>query len=213
MKLFRYLASQKYRMLQAFSRRMGLSCIYKTPVGIKALNALYGFPRMLPKPPFSLSPRELFLDADYLVDEYTLVGMSLPDSPHCSLMKAIMDGRPIETTDYAARFQCGTLDVRNPSYLSRPRIQRMLSLFQARLDETKNAAYPPVVVYRHKNRYCIFDGKHRAALCAAMGLDVMCVEMHHHGIEDGFAFAKYKLMQRYPTSFEKNLSFLEIEDY
>lgn len=154
----------------------------------------------------------MFLDADYLVDKHTLVGKCILDSPHCDLMKAIMEGRPIEATDYAARAQSGTLDVRNPSYLSRARIQRMQTLFQARLGEIKNATYDPVRVYWHKNRYCIFDGKHRAALCAVMGMEVNCVEMHHHGIEDAFAFAKYKLMQRYSHLYSKNLSFLKIED-
>ena len=212
MKLLQYLTSEKYRILQGVSRRAGFSCIYKTPVGIKALNALDGFPHLLPKPPFSLSPQEMFLDADYLIDRHTLVGKCILDSPHCGLMKAIMEGRPIEATEYAARAQSGTLDVRNPSYLSRTRIQRMQALFQARLDEIKNATYSPVRVYRHKDRYCIFDGKHRAALCAVMGMAVNCVEMYHHGIEDAFAFAKYQLMQKYASVFEKNLSFLKIEE-
>lgn len=154
----------------------------------------------------------MFLDADYLIDRHTLVGKCILDSPHCGLMKAIMEGRPIEATEYAARAQSGTLDVRNPSYLSRTRIQRMQALFQARLDEIKNATYSPVRVYRHKDRYCIFDGKHRAALCAVMGMAVNCVEMYHHGIEDAFAFAKYQLMQKYASVFEKNLSFLKIEE-
>ena len=120
-----------------------------------------------------LPANQLFLGPDYLKDTYTLLHTPILQSPHMDFVRAQRDALPIMDTEYIHRYLKGKLDWRHemilpkdPSYFEHQ--------FAASLTAIQGGTYPPVLVYKQGEHYYIFDGKHRAALCALLNRPVKC---------------------------------------
>jgi len=126
-----------------------------------------------------MNPAQLLLGPDFLKDKYTLLGTSLADSPHYSLVKTIAEGGRIEDTDYFLRFKSATLDWRLWQF-SRCNSSRFIKSFEKSKSEILDDKYAPVIVYRVRDKKYVFDGKHRAAMCLLYGYQVKCIEVDNN---------------------------------
>ena len=148
---------------------------YKS-VGVKNINAsnLVGCYIIHKGNIVKLKPSQLFLGPDFLKDKYSLLGHSITESPHVGFFEALMNGKSIAETDYIRRFLDGTLDWRSASVMPKDKLI-FKKKFEQSLSEIKTGNYSPAVVYLQGGKYYIYDGKHRAALCAMLGKEVRCV--------------------------------------
>lgn len=147
----------------------------RTRLGVKNINAsLLLNQYMRVNEEVTLIPSQLFLGPDFLKNKYTLLGRCITESPHIGFVSALMKNEPIEDTEYIRRFLNGTLDWRSPTIMPKDRMC-FRKKFERSLSEIKSGEYPPAVVYLQGGRYYIYDGKHRAALCALLGRPVRCM--------------------------------------
>lgn len=169
MLVFRYYL---WRFLIKLTRKFKISMLVDKKVGIKNLNY-----NLLVTPPtsntiISINPTELFLGPDFLVDQYTLLNRPLLESPHYELVEALSDNKDVKQTEYYRRYAKGTLDWR---YLSNP---KMVAHFYRKFVDSKNnvlnGTYEPIKIYKVGQVYYIYDGKHRAAMCALLKLSAKC---------------------------------------
>ena len=173
-----------------------------TKYGLKTINIhlVRQEPRVISETAFELDPKELFLGIDYLNDNYTLLDTSILASPHIKFIDAIFKGDELSKTDYIERYQKGTLDGR----MGRPKI-RDFSLFKTRcnLRIKQLEDMQPVLVYQVNKRYYIYDGKHRAALCALKGAKVKCLLVDYFFKDN----ALFKVMTK-ENNYKKHLNLL-----
>lgn len=164
-----------YRVREELFKRLHLFGILKTQVGLKNINAkmVQHLSKPINNDVFYLLPKDLFLGVDFLIDKYTLLKCPLENSPHLGLMKALRDDEELSQTEYIHRFESGTLDGRRGV----PHIKDF-SLYRTKfvqhMQEFNNNSIEPVLVYKVKERYYVYDGKHRAALCTLMGEKIPC---------------------------------------
>ena len=152
--------------------------LFETNVGIKSINGKsFRVPcKTIGGELVTLSSEDLFMGPDLLKDEYTLLGCNIKESPHYSLMDDLLHNRDIAKSIYIKRRKEGTID-------SRIGIKENSSLsiykerFSKRYKEVVEQKYAPVCIYKVAEKYYIFDGKHRAALCAALGMPVRCMDI------------------------------------
>lgn len=176
-----------WKSLNRLARLMNLFYIFKTSVGIKQLNLsrLVNAGKIIGEE-ISLSPNALYLGPDYLKDEFTLLGISLLESPHYKFMNAIEKGKSLQDTDYFIRYRDAKLDWR---LWQSPKCN--VKMYKSRFEKSKqlvnNDIYSPVIVYKVAEKYYIYDGKHRASMCALLGKDVKCVEVSSN-IATAFVF-------------------------
>ena len=163
------------RIKEYTCERLHVVRFYTTSLGLKNINAsqllfnsFKGNHELVKIP-----PSKLYLGPDFLRDKYTLLDCPVSESPHIGLMAALMKGEPIEKTDYIKRFLKGTLDWRSALIMPKDKT-RFQKKYECSLAEIQSGEYPPAVVYLQGGRYYIYDGKHRAALCALLGKEVRC---------------------------------------
>lgn len=146
-----------------------------TKKGIKNLNmAVLTFTNNLsPIETKEIDGEDLFLGPDFLQDSYTLLNSSIVSSPHYNFIKAINDNDDISTSDYYLRFINGTIDWRFPKKPIK-QFDKFYKKNKIAKGQILNSTYTPVKVYRWNNRYYIYDGKHRAALCSLLNRKVKC---------------------------------------
>ncbi len=198
-----------YSKISSLFYRFGLTKLFYSRKGLKFINPIYGCPKTKSTSPFFIDPNELFLDPDYLLDEYTLLDTPIIESPHYGLMKAIAENQDISKTDYAKRFVSGTLDGRIAGCLNKKFLTYMCNSYEKRVDEIKSGTYPPVITYVKDGKRYIFDGKHRAALCAYMEKNVLCIDAEYAGLADGYTKWKYTMIKKRKSIFKKTIDFLE----
>lgn len=166
-----------WRIPEKICMEHNIYILLKTRIGIKNLNMLpltrrYGSEAENDNPIF-VTPSDLYLGPDYLKDKYTLLGKCILESPHYDFMRAINDNMDITQTEYYSRIVAGKLDGRH-----RQR-KRNKMFFHSKKQEAEvaidNGIYAPVKIYKWKERYYIYDGKHRAALCALKNKNVKCI--------------------------------------
>jgi|LSQX01.1.fsa_nt_gb hypothetical protein len=63
-------------------------------------------------------------------------------------------------------------------------------------------AYEPIVVYELDGKTYIFDGKHRAALCALLGKPVRCLKIDLKDLSEDFLVRVYGKMLEREEMFE-----------
>ena len=165
-----------YRILEKLATINHAIFFFQTHVGIKNIGAkkILGAKAFNNDSKLALSPKELYLGPDFLKDEYTLINKQLIDSPHYGLMLAIREKKDIRNTEYIRRFNLGELDWRH----SRPMPKNFEFYYKKYEDSMKaiiEGSYRPIIVYFQDNRYYIYDGKHRAALCALLGVTINCI--------------------------------------
>ena len=167
----------KVKLLGALSKVCKLfekTVVYQSKTGYKELNPFY-----LPQTTehckkIYLSARELYLGIDFLKDDYSLIDVPISESPHYGLMKCLQDNGEWESTEYVLRMLKGALDERYEilaTYLNKSYFSVCYQKRKAEIERNDNSS---VSVYQLNGRYYLHDGKHRAALCMLMGIDVPC---------------------------------------
>lgn len=161
-----------WRIITIVTKKLHISMLLKKKVGLKNLN----YNLLVTQPQgyklLTLNPELLYLGPDFLNDSYTLLDCPLLESPHFELVECLSNNNSVKQTGYYKRFVSGTLDWR---YLHKP---HLLSYFETQFGVSKKSimeeTYRPVKIYCVNNRYYIYDGKHRAAMCALMNKQVRC---------------------------------------
>ena len=182
--------------------------IYKNKYGIKAINPCSSSIREPDTSERFIDPALLYLDIDYLIDDYTLLDTAIPDSPHYGFMSALNGGKNIVETEYYTRYSNGYLDERTAILISKRKLESFLSTFECRKNEIANDEYNPVLVYERHGRLYIYDGKHRAAMCALLGKQVKCRFVENFLDYDGMVKRRVELMKANRDLFSKQLKFL-----
>jgi hypothetical protein len=154
----------------------------------------------------SINPQDLFIGPDFLMDSYTLFNTSIVDSPYCSFIQGLLDGKNMLYSEYMNRLVDGKLDER--PITMRP---RSLAGYMVKCEEryamVSNGDYDPVQVYRAGGHYYIRDGKHRAAMCSILNVPVKCVELTE-AFAGGISFHMYKMIENLPE-YSKNATFFK----
>lgn len=119
-----------------------------------------------------ISPSLLRLGPDFLKDKYTLLDTHLVNSPHAELMSLLYNGKECDDSEYIKRYYHGYLDWRRGIKDIDP--DRFKKKNKTIVDSILNGNYEPVKIYQVGDSYYVFDGKHRAALCAVLGKEIKC---------------------------------------
>ena len=148
---------------------------YKTSVGLKNAWAghLFGARDYTIIEDNYLPADIIMLGPDYLKDQYTLLGCPISDSPHFYLMRTINEKGNLAETDYMKRISKGTLDWRFATPIPK-NFNSYYKEYHNSLEEIQRGDYRPVVVYYLNGKCYVYDGKHRAALCALLNIPVHC---------------------------------------
>ncbi len=196
-----------YRAAELAYKKTHRICVFETNKGLKNINmgsvAQHDNYTILNE--VTLDASELYLGPDYLNDRYSLIGIRLSDSPHYGFMKALDEGTNLKETDYVKRWLNGTLDWRRPMPLKMC-VSRWQRTFQEMVSLIENGTYLPVLVYQAEGRYYMYDGKHRAALCAYKNKPVKCSVISNSCIFD--YYARYLLeIASQKAGYEKHRNF------
>lgn len=164
------------RFEQGIFDKLHIVRFYYTNVGLKQ----YGLYRLLQRDSYiylgeiEIDCNNIFLGPDYLKDEHTLLDCPLIASPHLHFVEAIREKEDLAQTDYIKRFIDGRLDIRRPAFRS-DNNAIYYKKFSKSLEMIEAGTYKPVIVFQQNERYYIFDGKHRAAMCAMLKRPVNCL--------------------------------------
>lgn len=210
LRIFLYLYCKFIFALRKLAKRNTFTVLYETKVGVKNLYSIFD-------PVFQTEDEnviyvrasELYLDFDALRDKYTLCDVPLGKSPHLDFLKKIDAGIDIRETDYIRRVERGTIDMRPPRFVNNNMLTFFKAKFKERKEEVSTGNYRPVSIYVMNGKYYIADGKHRAAMCALLGVDVKCIIIGNRYLEDSFYQWVCKKMLQNPSQYNKNISFFE----
>ena len=141
---------------------------YENKYGIKAFNKYESKqPNILTS--ITIDPKDTFLSFDGLKDKYSLINTPLPKSPHVELMKRLQDNENYLQTEYIKRERNGSLDGRYGLIIRYHEIK-----YRRSINNIIKEKYEPPKIYQLNNRYYIYDGKHRIALCHILGKKCKC---------------------------------------
>lgn len=196
--LYRKVANKTMKLI-------GRTIYFETTYGIKAYY----------KPPFiitnqknvrmtEINPSKVLLSFDGLNDEYTHVGMSLADSPHVGLIKAIRAGEDITQTRYFKEEINGCLDGRYEHTYSQALVNKLIKASKA-----VKKGYP--IVYRIGKSYYVLDGKHRLATALVDGVSsVQSMEISTEEVAQHiYTKMIYKNMLENSGRYQKNIRHIE----
>jgi hypothetical protein len=163
-----------YRSAEKLCSLLHIIKVFETNKGLKNINmrSVSDIGKVNASEYLELDCNELFLGPDFLKDDYTLLGCSISQSPHRFFMDALLNDSDLYETEYVKRTINGTIDWRRPQKIKDLSYwkSRFTKVYPTVVDDT----YSPAVVYYRNGNYYIYDGKHRAALCAALGRKVKC---------------------------------------
>ena len=165
-----------YKVKEKIFVKLKKSKTFNTHYGLKNINMSA---RIIPpetegKEIISISYEELFLGFDYLKDCFTLLDTPIKESPHFDMMKKLYDEEDISDCDYIKRWVSGTLDWRY-GFVKPDNFTFFINRFKNAKENIENNEIKPVIVYKLQDKYYIYDGKHRAAMCAYNGKSVPCI--------------------------------------
>lgn len=201
---------RKFRQIKLlFLRNNFITYLYFNKYGVKCSNIIIRNQTYKTLNSIILPPDKLFLDVDFLRDEYTLCDCPLIKSPHFDLMKALVNSQSIEETEYCRRATIGTLDSRTSQNISFAFIDSLHKTYKSRFKEITEDSYRPIDVYKVGERYYIVDGKHRAALCAYLGKAIQCNIISSDCMKDSYYAWNYEKMKNKPDLFSHNIKFIE----
>ena len=192
-------------------RRFGLSRVYRSSVGIKCQNQL------LDSDLFTYFERgtvehihsdRLHIGFDALVDNLTLLGTPIADSPHVDLVERLEKGQDSGDCEYVQRVRRGTLDFRsrhagNAAFLLSLSEACQKSRTAISINESR-----PIQVFNVEGKHYIANGKHRAALCVVMGIEPLCVDVSL-ALFDSFYWWVYQAMNRQASGFRRHLEWFD----
>ena len=154
----------------------GKLAVYETSVGLKYRGAHFDSrlfaEHVVDALPLSDCPgglSRLLMPPDLLRNQFTMCGTPVTESPHFGLMQAIESGTLTESVDYVRRMRKGMLDARPPAETP---LERLAGSYQQRKDGLAASHVFEIFVirmtWRGEPSYVIADGKHRAAVAAAL---------------------------------------------
>jgi hypothetical protein len=151
-----------------------------------------------------INPSEVLLSFDGLNDAYTHVGMSLAESPHVGLIKAIRAGKDITETSYFKEEINGCLDGRYEHTYSLALVNKLIKASKA-----EKKGYP--IVYRIGMSYYILDGKHRLATALVDGVSsIQSMEIPTEEVAQHiYTKMIYKNMLEKSGKYQKNIRHIE----
>lgn len=200
------------RFIQSFYKKHGNYKIYSSKYGIKFLgnskfllqNNIQNF--LIDRK--NLSTNDLFLGIDFLKDKYTLINTCINDSPHYYLMEALLNNINILKTDYVNRMAKGCLDERRelPEYLNKKNY--FLKCFYKKKIQIEKNNIEPIKIYIVKNKFYIYDGKHRAAMHALLNKKVEC-DIYDRSILYNLLQERFEKMLIEEKKFLNNINFLK----
>jgi len=189
-------------------KTLNISTYFESYYGIKSFNQplkshlFEVFPQLNH---ICLKPYELFIGFDGLNDFYSLVDIPIINSPHKHLMETLETNGNYYSTDYYNRSLRGKLDGRF-EYIFQ--IKSIYSKFKAKKKQILNNTHAEVIVCNIKNKYYIVDGKHTAALCCLLGVEIRCIEIQNPFL-DSYYYSIYTKMIKSKNSYTRNINFLE----
>lgn len=209
MLIFETISFYSWWICEKLCKKCNAHFFIETKKGIKNLNmAVLTFANNLsPIETIDIESEELFLGPDFLSDTYTLVNSSIAASPHFYFVKSINNNEDIRTSDYYCRFIDGTIDWRFPKKPIK-RFDKFYNKNKIAKDQILNSTYSPVKVYKWNNRYYIYDGKHRAALCSLLKQKVRCDVYSPSIALDGVWNRMFELI-RNNKKYSKHLDFIK----
>ncbi len=189
-----------HRIEEEICRKLNIVRFFKTRSGLKNINAslLMKEQKYIILDDIEVPAHVLFLGPDFIINKYTLLDCVITQSPHFNLMQALQKDIPLRSTDYYYRSSKGTLDWRRAMGTMKNIEYYHLKYLQS-LKEIHEGCYSPVVVYNLGNRYYIFDGKHRAALCALLGLPVHCIVVDNEIANSNLWHYMFSLLENDPS--------------
>lgn len=207
MRLCKFFFCKLVALLRKVCRLFKISIVVRSKIGVKTTYYVSAPISLCVDDSIILDKDELFLGPDYLIDRYTLLDCPLVQSPHYQLMEMLMNGNDIANSDYIIRYERGTLDIRFPGVLSKKLHNSMYYAFKQSHEKIVQRRSEPVLVYEHKGKYYIYDGKHRAALCALMDSEIRCLLMKRPPIDEAFLQKLISVMKKTPAAFCKTLEY------
>lgn len=118
-----------------------------------------------------LQANQLYLGPDFLKDQYSLLDVSIYQSPHYDFVRAQKNSDDLMKTEYIRRYMAGTLDWRRGTYKPTD-FNFFHNQYAAITTAIHDGDCPPIIAYKMGERYYIFDGKHRAAISAMLDVPV-----------------------------------------
>lgn len=161
-------------------RKLFVSVLYENKVGIKCFNQIISsdmFDYFITGNSQIISTDNLYFLFDGLKDHYTLIDTPLLESPHFDLVKSIITGKDIRTTEYVYRRENGTLDFRQSARIKNNYIHSLQQKFNEKVKLIESGEYDPIKIVSISGKYYIADGKHTAATCALLGTSPECVDI------------------------------------
>ncbi len=164
-----------YRIESEIFAKLKLSRAFKTSCGLKNVNMSMFVPSLEieGKEAVEILSDELYLGYDYLRDDYTLLDTPIDKSPHYALMKCLYENDDLSNCDYIKRWLSGTLDWRY-GYKKPKDFSFFINRYKDAKKNIEKNQIKPIIAYKLGEKYYIYDGKHRAAMCAYNKIPVPC---------------------------------------
>lgn len=203
-----------YRIARLFNqlcKRMDISVLYHSKIGVKCMNQLIAseiFTFYQPSNPNVIPIDQLYLCWDGLKDAHTLLYHRVLDSPHAELMEILKNGREVTCSEYISRVSRGTLDFRPAYTCDRNYIRNLYHTYNEKRELIESGNYEPIKVCKIGQQHFIADGKHTAALCASMRVAPKCIDVSLV-IYDSFLWWVYHKMLQHRTEYGKHIEFFE----
>ena len=192
-------------------KRFDISALYCASVGIKCTNPLLASSRFneLTKPGvLELAPDRLRLGFDGLKDDFTLLNLPITDSPHFELMVRMENSKDLIDSPYASRLRAGTLDFRPQRRVAFKHLAARREKFVEARARVESGDYEPIKVITVGGDHFIADGKHRASVCALLGVQVRCLDSTAI-LHDSFYWWVWRKMAKMPDQFQKHIRWFE----
>ena len=204
----KYIKKILYSLIEKILDKLNVIKVYKTKVGIKNFHmnkvASIGNPIIIER--LYLDVNDLYLGPDYLKDNYTLLDYKIITSPHYEFLKFLDNDDNIKGCNYVKRLEKGILDWRRKVFVNKKTINDWKQKYKIRKKQIQGDLYESVIVYKYDDKYYIYDGKHRAAMCALLNKKVKCDVVDGNFITSFYPKYLYKLMN--DKDYKKHLKFI-----
>ena len=195
----------KHLLIHRICKLLNTSLYVENKYGIKVYNKpLSVISEQYLSEEITIDAASTFLGFDCLRNEYSLVNRSILLSPHYDLISKLYVGQNIDGSDYICRETEGCLDGRYgivPANHSEAMNNAITSV------ESDN--YSPAIIYDVCGKWYIFDGKHRLALCALLGLNCRCRTLSREFfLSDSYTLNVYKRM-KHKLDYDLNTKLLD----
>jgi len=153
-----------------------------------------------------LNPADLHLGFDGLKDKYTLLNLSIKNSPHFEFVEKLFLKKDYRKTDYFKRLLGGKLDLR---YNQCPFLYDFDALFKAKKEFIEADTNQPVLITKMDGKHYILDGKHTSSLSLVLDKKVKCLLLDNP-YKHPFYTLLLKKMGKEEKNFSKNIEFLNM---